>query len=288
MKKGMNVWSLPETLSLEQQFSVTSKAGFDSIELNVTEENMHMNTIVTDELGLSEKKDLVLDTPREKLDKIRALTRKYNLTIESLSTTLHWKYPLTSENSEVQAKGILVAKKMIDYCAYFGGKTVLIVPGLVTANQGYDQCYALAKKNLKLLGEYAEVKKIEIGIENVWNKFLLSPLEFRKLIDEIDNEYVGAYFDIGNVLQFGYPEQWIDILGTRIKKVHVKDFKTNIGSIQGFTSLLQGDVNWNRCVHSLKKIGYEGPLTCELEPYKVNGEQLAVDTSAALDYIIKL
>lgn len=135
MKKGMNVWSLPETLSLEQQFSVTSKAGFDSIELNVTEENLSTDIVVTNELGLSEKKDLVLDSPQDQLDKIRALTKKYNLAIESLSTALHWKYPLTSENPEIQNKGISIAKKMIDYCAYLEGRTVLIVPGLVTTEQ---------------------------------------------------------------------------------------------------------------------------------------------------------
>ena len=185
MKKGMNVWSLPETLSLEQQFSITKKAGFDSIELNVTEENLAASTVITSDLGLSEKKDLILNTPQEQLDKIKALAKSYNLTIESLSTALHWQYPLTSKNTEIQSKGILIAKKMIDYCAFFGGKTVLIVPGIVTADQGYDQCYALAKKNLRLLGEYAATKKIEIGIENVWNKFLLSPLEFRNFIDEI-------------------------------------------------------------------------------------------------------
>lgn len=287
MKKGMNVWSLPSGLTLKEQFKVTKEAGFDTIELNVTEAVIQ-ETIVSKDLSLAEKADLTLETTEEELSKIKALSEKYQLPISSISSALHWTYPLNSEDPVVREKAKMIVRKMIDFCHYLGGDTVLVVPGVVKADQPYDRCYDYAKDALTELAPYAEEKKIVIGIENVWNKFLLSPLEFRQLIDEVNSPFVGAYFDVGNILQYGFPEQWITILGKRIAKIHVKDFSLSIGSIQGFTNLLQGDVQWHLVTKALNEVGYEGPLTCELSPYKVNGQQLAADTSAALEYIINL
>lgn len=287
MKKGMNVWSLPSNLSLEEQFKVTKEAGFDTIELNVTE-NIVNDSIVTNDLALAEKLDLTLDADEAVLNQIHHLIEKYQLPVSSLSTALHWTYPLNSNDEEIREKGKAIVRQMIDFCQALGGDTVLVVPALVTADQPYDQAYDWAKKALLELAPYAQDKQIVIGIENVWNKFLLSPLEFRQLLEQVNSDYVGAYFDIGNILQYGFPEQWIRILGDKIAKIHVKDFKQSIGSIQGFTNLLQGDVNWQSCMRELNKIGYDGPLTCELSPYKVNGQQLALDTAGALNYITKL
>lgn len=287
MKKGMNVWSLPSNLSLEEQFKVTKEAGFDTIELNVTE-NVVNDSIVTNDLALAEKLDLTLDADEAVLNQIHRLIEKYQLPVSSLSTALHWTYPLNSNDEKIREKGKAIVRQMIDFCRALGGDTVLVVPALVTMEQPYDQAYDWAKKALLELAPYAQDKQIVIGIENVWNKFLLSPLEFRQLLEQVNSDYVGAYFDIGNILQYGFPEQWIRILGDKIAKIHVKDFKQSIGSIQGFTNLLQGDVNWQSCMKELNKIGYDGPLTCELSPYKVNGQQLALDTAGALSYITKL
>jgi hexulose-6-phosphate isomerase len=109
-------------------------------------------------------------------------------------------------------------------------------------------------------------------VENVWNKFLLSPLEMARFLDEIGSPFVGAYFDAGNVLVHGYPQHWIRILGARIRKVHVKDFRTSIGSIAGFCNPLQGDVPWNEVRIALDEIGYGGPVTAEVEGYRVRQE----------------
>lgn len=287
MKKGMNVWSLPGDLSLREQFEVTKNAGFDTIELNLTEPTPQDN-IVNDDLNLSEKMDLTTETELADLEEIKGLSKEFDLPISSISTALHWTYPLNANDEETRERGKYIVKKMIDVCKELGGDAVLVVPGLVTPDQPYDKCYEYAKEAFMELAPYAEEKGIKIGIENVWNKFLMSPLEYRRLIDEIDSEYVGAYFDVGNILQFGFPEQWIKILGDKIVKIHVKDFKRAIGNIQGFTNLLQGDVDWAAVVKALQEIGYDGPLTCELAPYSVNGRQLAADTSAALEYIINL
>lgn len=285
--KGMNVWSLPAGLSLEEQFQLTKDAGFNTIELNLSENNAAEN-IVTGDLALSEKLDLTLDSTAEDLAGIKALSEKYQLPISSISTALHWNYPLSANEPEIREKGIAIVRKMIDVCQALGGDAVLVVPGLVKQDVPYDICYDRSLAAFKELAPYATERQIHIGIENVWNKFLLSPLEARQFIDAIDNAYVGMYFDAGNILQFGFPEQWVHILGPRIKKIHVKDFKVSIGNIQGFTTLLNGDVSWQSLIEALNDIGYNGPLTCELSAYKQNGQQLAYDTSRALDYIVNL
>jgi L-ribulose-5-phosphate 3-epimerase len=111
----------------------------------------------------------------------------------------------------------------------------------------------------------AERRKVAIAIENVWNRFLLSPLEVRDLIDHLGSPYVGVYFDAGNILAYGYPQQWISILGARIKRVHVKDFRSDIGNIQGFANPLQGDVPWLAVRSALESVGYQGYITAEVE-----------------------
>lgn len=285
--KGMNVWSLPAGLTIEEQFKLTKDAGFDTIELNLSEAQA-AETIVSKDLALNDSPTLTTEVTAEELANIKALSEKYELPITSISTALHWSYPLTSADEATRQKGMDVVKKMIDVCLALGGDTVLVVPGLVTPTDGYEVCYDRSLAAFKELAPYAEEKNIAIGIENVWNKFLLSPLETRDFIDKIASSHVGMYFDAGNVLQFGFPDHWVRILGDRIKKVHVKDFNTSIGNITGFTSLLNGNLNWKTLVASLHEVGYEGPLTCELSAYQENGQQLAYDTSRALDYIVNL
>ncbi len=136
------------------------------------------------------------------------------------------------------------------------------------------------------LSKIAEQYQVNIGIENVWNKFLLSPLEMRDFIDKIGSKYLGSFFDVGNILAFGYPEHWIRILGKRIKKVHIKDFRKDIGNVTGFTSLLEGDVNWPAVMQALKEIGYNDFIIAELSPYKFYPEQLVENTSKAMDKIM--
>lgn len=285
--KGMNVWTLPAGLTIEEQFALTKDANFDTIELNLSESQPQDN-IVSKDLALNDSPTLTLDVTQEELAAIKALSEKYELPITSISTSLHWNYSLTDHDETTRQKGIAIVKKMIDVCKALGGDTVLVVPGLVKQTESYDDCYDRALAALKELAPYAEANEIYIGIENVWNKFLLSPIETRDFIDKIDSPFVGMYFDAGNVLQFGFPEQWVRILGNRIKKIHVKDFNTGIGNIYGFTTLLNGSLSWVHLVEAIHEIGYTGPLTCELSAYTENGQQIAYDTSRALDYIVNL
>lgn len=286
MKIGVNSWSLPQGISLERTFELAKKAGFETIELNMAEE-VKTESIVSD-LGLEDSPHLTLNMTKKELLKIKKLSVKYELPISSIATALHWKYPLNDPNPIVRKHGKEVAKKMIEACKILGGDTVLIVPGVVTKENSYDVCYELSKEAFVELAVFAEEKEISIGVENVWNKFLYSPLEMREFIDEINHDSVGVYFDAGNVLQFGYPEQWVRILNHRIVKVHVKDFNTTIGNITGFTNLLAGSLDWASLMLSLKEIGYAGPLTAELSPYTIASDQLAYDTANALKRIVEL
>jgi hexulose-6-phosphate isomerase len=125
---------------------------------------------------------------------------------------------------------------------------------------------------------------VAIGVENVWNKFLLSPLEMRDFLDKIASENVACYFDVGNVVLTGYPEQWIDILGHRIKRVHLKDFKRSVGTLDGFCDLLDGDVDYAAVMAALRRVGYDGPLTAEFFNCEGKLEQL----SSAMDRILAM
>jgi len=173
---------------------------------------------------------------------------------------------------------------MVEIASLLEADTVLVIPGVVgsvlmppTEIYPYDMVYKRSQEILKNLAPFAKEHKVYLG----------SPLEMRNFIDEIQEEYVQVYFDVGNVMLFGYPEQWIRILGRRIKKVHFKDFLTSIGTLDGFVGLLHGDVNWKEVMKAFKEIRYEGFATGEYFPYKFYGDQLVEDISRAMDKIFE-
>lgn len=269
MKKGINAWSFGK-MKIEECLSLAKKAGFEGVELNLEEEG-----------------ELSLESSREEIEEIANLAKDLNLELPSLSTGLHWKYSLSSPDLRLREKGMEIVERMLEDATILRADTVLVVPGLVTEEASYDYVYKASQESLNNLVPLASECRVCIGIENVWNKFLLSPLEFKKFIDEVGSPYLAAYFDVGNVLVSGYPEQWIEILGERIKKVHIKDFITKIGNISGFTNLLEGDIDWRKVILALKKINYQSYLTAELSAYSLYSEKLIYDTSSSMDLILK-
>ena len=182
-------------------------------------------------------------------------------------------------------------QKALQVTQWLGTDAYLFVPGAVDVFFmpeaeviPYDVCYERAKEGISRLVPTAEDLGVSIAIENVWNKFLLSPLEMRDFIDHFDSENVGAYFDVGNVLLTGYPEQWIRILGSRIKRVHIKDFKNSIGTVDGFVELLEGDVDFEAIKKALAEINYDGYVTAEMIPYLPDRPE---KTAAAMKKIFK-
>ena len=147
--------------------------------------------------------------------------------------------------------------------------------------------YDRALEAVKKLAPIAQENGVEIGLENVWNNFLLSPLEMRNFIDAVGSDWVGAYFDVGNVVYSGYPEHWIRILGKRIKKVHFKDYRRNPGTLNAFVDLLSGDVNWPEVMKAFRDVGYEGWAAGEMIPqYAYASDQIIYNTSASMERIL--
>lgn len=255
MKIGINRWTLPPHLPLAECFRMVKQAGFDSIEINVAEEG-----------------ELRTDSTEAEVRAIVASAAEAGIELSSLSSGLGWKYPLTSPDASVRSKATDNIKKSLEIATWMGVDTILVVPGVVNADIPYDAAYERAQEGLKSVAAEAEARKVSVGVENVWNKFLLSPLEFSRFLDEIGSSHVGAYFDAGNVLVYGFPDQWIRILGSRIRKIHVKDFKANIGNITAFCNPLQGDVPWARVRTALEEIGYDEYITAEVEGYKGHPE----------------
>ena len=276
MKKGISIWSFAEP-DLKKCFELAKDAGFDGVEV-----------------ALDEKGAVSLESTKEDILKIKAMANDVGIELYSVASGLYWTYNYTSENPHNRQKAKEITKKHLEVASWLGCDTILVVPGAVNVAfepQGeivdYDVAYDRALSALKELAPFAESLKVSIGIENVWNKFLLSPLEMRAIIDEINSDYVGSYFDVGNVLYSGYPEQWIKILGKRIKKVHFKDYRRNVGSLDGFVDLLAGDVDYIGVKNALDKIGYDGWVTAEmLPPYAQYPEAILYNTSNAMDKII--
>ena len=258
MKKGICIGSLPGTS--EEKFKLAKDAGYDGVEINT------------------------MDTDEES-KKLKAIADSVGLEIPSIMNSAHWQYPLSDPDSEVRAKSVDGMRKSLASASIVGADTVLLVPGVVNENVCYEDAYTTSQKEIKKLARIAEERKVFIAIENVWNKFLLSPMEFTRYIDEIGSKYVAAYFDVGNILIYGYPQQWIRTLGSRIKKVHVKGFK--VGP-KAFSYLLDSDINWAEVMKAFKDVGYDGYVTAELPTYKSFPEQMVYDTSAHMDKIFAL
>jgi hexulose-6-phosphate isomerase len=226
---------------------------------------------------------------------IKKQAEEIGLDIPSLASWLPWEYSLTSENPNQRSKAKDIVRKQIEAAALLGAETALVVPGYVGVDFvlnsevcDYEVVYERALEAFFELAEDAKAANVTIGVENVWNKFLLSPLEMRDFIDKINSPFVGVYFDVGNVLLTGYPEHWIRILNSRIKKVHFKDYRRSPGGFNAFVDLLAGDVDYPAVVTALKTIGYSNYCTAEMMPtYKHYTNQMIYNTSATMDSILR-
>ena len=172
-----------------------------------------------------------------------------------------WGAPMSHPDPAVVAKGKKEIENALRTAHAVGAETVLLVPGVVNDQVRYGEAWENSQKNIRELIPLAEELKVVIAVENVWNKFLLSPLEFAKYVDEFKSPWIRAYFDIGNVVIFGYPEDWIRTLGKRLIKLHVKDFKRD--GFQWSKLPYEGDVNWPEVRKALQETGYEGWMTEE-------------------------
>lgn len=274
MIKSISFWSFPAQLSIEQRMDMAKAAGFEGIELT-----------------LEATGEITMDSSAADMARYADMAASKGLALKTFATGLAWETPALSPDPAVAEKGIAIVRKCLELAAALGAETILCVPGTVTDDYAYDRAYADLISTFQKLGPEAKDAGVVIGLENVWNKFLLSPLEFARAVDEIGQEYVKVYFDVGNCIINGFSDQWIRILGQRIAAVHFKDFRRVgwAGTIDNFCELLAGDVPWDRVMAAFREVGYDGPVTAEMmPPYKHFPERLLEATSRSMDKILTL
>ena len=276
MKKGISIWAFPDGTPLKTAFKQAKKAGFDGVEV-----------------ALAETGELTLATTDAELAAIREMAKEEGITLYSVATGIYWQYPFTSPDKAIAQKAMEYARCQIRMAAALGADSVLIVPGVVSGEGEpfgdipYDVAYDRALACMRELAPLAKECGVHLGIENVWNKFLLSPMEMRDFVDAA-GDGAAAYFDVGNVLVSGYPEHWIKILKERICKVHIKDFNRKIGDIDGFVEILAGEVNFPAVMKALREVGYDDWLTAEVWPYRYDPEAFPPAVSLAMDRILNM
>lgn len=276
MKKGINIWSFPDQ-PLVKSFALAKDAGFDGVEV-----------------GLLAEGEVSLKSTEKQLLKVKEDAKSNGIELYSIATGLYWDHWLTADDPNERQTAKEIVKKHLEVAKLLGCNTILVVPGSVHAEFAapgkvvdYESAYQRSLEALTELKESAEALKVNIGIENVWNQFLTSPLEMRSFIDQINSPFVGSYFDVGNVLANGHPEHWIKILGSRIKKVHFKDYRIAAGGLHGFVDLLAGDVDYPAVIKALEHIGYDDWVSAEMIPnYKYHTEAIIYNTSLAMDKIL--
>jgi len=258
VKKAICYSSLPGKLSPRERLALAKEAGLDGVEIPSFE-------------------------TQKETEEVSALAQEIGLEVHSVMGGTHWQLPLSATDEQVRTQGVDGIRRALQVAKWSGADTVLVVPGVVNEDVSYAAAYEISRKSLAELLPTAEELGITMALENVWNKFLLSPLEMRDYIDAFNHPLIKAYFDVGNILIYGYPHQWIEILGERIVKVHIKDFNV---SKRDFVPLLTGNVDFPRVVNALRGVGYNGYLTAELASYPQYPEQFVLDTGAHLQRIV--
>lgn len=233
------------------------------------------------------------ETTREDCRRIREESQQTGTAIATLATGNYWGCSLASAEPAQRQAAIEFTRKYITVAGWLGVKTILVVPGAVDVawdpavpvtpyQEVWDNATAALKEVLPLAADLG----VTVGLENVWNKFLLGPVEFKMFIDQFNSPNIGCYFDVGNVVISGYPQHWIEILGPRIAAVHVKNFKREdcAGGLHGFgDDLTQGDVDFAAVKQALAKIGYAGPITAEMLPFSRLPDLVLPDMELARD-----
>jgi L-ribulose-5-phosphate 3-epimerase len=238
IRKGIYVSMLPRSLSYAERFKLAREVGFEEVECGTV-------------------------TEAGQAQEIRTAAQTAGLRIHSVMNQAHWKFPLSSSDPKVIAESLKGMETSLENAHLWGADTVLLVPAVVSPQTRYADAWTRSQQHIRKLIPLAEKLKVIIGLENVWNKFLLSPLEFARYVDEFASPWVRAYLDVGNMVLFGYPQDWIRTLGKRIVKLHLKDFRFK-SRLAEFVPLREGDIDWVEVHKALAEIGYSGTATVEL------------------------
>jgi len=237
LKKGLGFGMIQEEIPLLDKLKLVKDLGFDGVEFN--------SPVDVD------------------LKELVAAKEKTGLLFPSTVNKDHWAKPLSDPDPSVREFIINSITKSLEETKELGGDTVLVVPGVVNDKVSYETAYNTALESIRKLIPAVERTGVKIGLENVWNNFIISPLEAKQLVDTINHPLIGFYFDIGNILRYGWPEHWIETLNKRIVKLHIKEFSrkkmNDEGLWKGFeVELTEGDIDWKAVMDSLRKTDYQG------------------------------
>ncbi len=268
MNIGVNQFCFPMSYDVADAVKAAKRLGFDSIEVCFTAaDGARPGGGVTDALDISGYHNRLLNTNSTDADvsELKKLADDTGIRISSVGGIVSFTiYPLTAQDPQTARKSMDAVKKMLDSARILGADTVLVIPGMLTADMEYQAAYDLAQERVARLAAHAP--DIQLAVENVWNGMLYSPLEMSRFVDETGCGNVGVYFDIANARRFGWPQQWIRTLGRRIRQFHCKDYRMAVDTINGFTNLLDGDVDWPEVVGAIRETGYDGEMVVELVP----------------------
>jgi L-ribulose-5-phosphate 3-epimerase len=265
IKKAVMIDMVRDGKSVLEKFELLKQAGFDGVEMNSPG-----------------------GPPNAE---IKEASKQTGLLIEGVVDSVHWKQTLSDPDPSVRKIGLDALHQALRDCKELGGTSVLLVPGIVNKAVSYADCYKRSQEEIRKALPLAQELGVKIAIEDVWNNFLLSPLEAVRYIDEFENpQAIGWHFDIGNIIAYGWPEQWIRTLGPRIVKLHAKDYSrekmNNEGRGKGFNvKLLEGDNDWPAVMKALDEVGYHTWLCAEVSG---GGLDVLKDISDRLDKILAM
>jgi hexulose-6-phosphate isomerase len=238
IKKGLVFDMLPAKLSYADRMKMVRDVGFEVVQAPTTPDE-------------------------HQAEEMKKAADGANVRIDSVMNMDHWKYPLSSSDSAVVEKSLAGMRTSLRNAKLWGADAALLVPAVVNPQTSYRDAWSRSQAQIRKLLPLAEELKIVIAIEEVWNRFLLSPLEMTTYIKEFQSPWVQAWFDVGNVMFYGYPQDWIRTLGKSIAKVHLKDFKRKESGYE-WVNLGDGDVDWAAVREAFRETGYSGSAICEL------------------------
>ena len=269
LRKGLRDSCLGRNIQLPELFRLAGGGGFEGVELTLPADGPFSLQAT--------------DQERRALRRLAA----DELPILCLNAGLPWQVSASSLDAHIRSHGQALVRASIDLASDLDVDTLLYIPGVVTDDQPFTQVWDAARAATEALLPHAEQAGVTLAVENVWNALILSPRDMLEFVDGFASPHLRVYFDVGNVMQFGRPQHWIEALAAdRIARVHVKDFTLQPGGWLGFTQLLHGDVDWPVVMQTLRRVGYSGWITPEVSPSRAAPAAWVAELSAAMDTII--
>src|SRR5436309_6182005 len=275
MKKSIGDNMIPKGWSFERGLELIKKAGYDGVEL-----------------WLGDVPWFQMETTDTQVRELGRKVANAGLVVSNVSTGLHWELPLSARGSKARERGMKIVERQIETAQLLGSDAILVVAGLVTEEVPYNEVYQRCVDAMKQLAPTAERARTKIGCENCNSeqRFLLTPREFTTFLDDVNSPWVGIHLDVGNIHDTGFAEQWIEMHGPRITRIHLKDVSKHrgrCGDQSVYTNLFLGDNNWPAIRAALTKVGYDGWLIAEMEArYRYAPDQQFSDTAQAMDRLI--